>query len=446
MKKFLGRMALVIGGLLLAELGWRVALLVSGQGYDKHINQELIDAALLEMGVQSLDEGKPENPERSRHTFLHPYYGYETIEGHEATAWQVDYAQKLKRELRTGAVTDPQPLSILVVGGSVARIFTDPVKNGGLEPMLKVIESGVEGLNRPVVVLGHGRESFKQPQQVMLLAYLFALGLKPDVVVNLDGFNEVGIGLLNSELDMHPLFPSQPHWTQLLGLNETTAKRNYWSEEVILVQARARRAAALAESSHLDASAILGFAARRFVAACVEDWRNASRALSRIASSNRLNPVSYGLPIEGGESDQLRLIVDSWVECSSSMNAMCSERGIVYLHVLQPTLLDDGSKSLTPEERSEGVALPAIERGVRLGYPLLRAAIPRLQARGVEVLDASMLFEDVEERVYYDLCHFNRPGTEMLGEAIGQALLQPLTDQAIRAELRQQRGLSERKR
>ncbi|MFT5287601.1 MAG: hypothetical protein ACI8TQ_003789 [Planctomycetota bacterium] len=425
MKKALQRTALVLIGLLLAELGWRATLLVVGQSYDADSNREQVAALLGEMGVTVDSEGEAGAQSQTRHTFLHPYVGYETIEGHEATAWQVEYARKFKATQQAEA---GQPFTILVLGGSVARIFTDPVKNGGGDAMVNVLETGLQNLNRPIAVLGHGRESFKQPQQVMLLAYFFALGLRPDVVVNLDGFNEVGIGLLNPELGVHPLFPSQTHWSQLLGLNDRSRKRASLFEDVVLIRARARETARIADSANLHASAILGRVIRFSAEASIRRWTQATGRFANSEETSLSNPVSNGLLTELNEQERLALIVDSWVESSSSLNAMCRERGIVYLHVLQPTLHDEGSKKLTEVELEEGAAHPTIERGVRTGYPLMRAAIPRLTDRGVTFLDASNLFRDIEERVYYDLCHFNRPGTEILGEAIGRALVAPITE------------------
>ena len=34
---------------------------------------------------------------------------------------------------------------------------------------------------------------------------------------------------------------------------------------------------------------------------------------------------------------------------------LCEPRGILYLHVLQPTLHDPGSKPITPEEQEKGI-------------------------------------------------------------------------------------------
>jgi hypothetical protein len=105
------------------------------------------------------------------------------------------------------------------------------------------------------------------------------------------------------------------------------------------------------------------------------------------------------------------------------MDALCRRRGIRYLHVLQPTLHDEGSKPLTEDERRAGAEPEIWALGARLGYPKLRARARSLAAAGVEVLDATRAFADVRETLYYDVCHFAPAGNLLLGELVAERLL-----------------------
>ena len=40
------------------------------------------------------------------------------------------------------------------------------------------------------------------------------------------------------------------------------------------------------------------------------------------------------------------------------------------------------------------------------------------------VVDATDVFDGREDEIYYDLCHFHRPGTELLGARIGAAVVE----------------------
>ena len=421
MKTALKRVGLILVGLLLAELTWRTILFFDEPSEHEPSTASTIDEVLREMRLTSEFDTEPPAKPLSKRKFLHPFFGFETIEGHEATTWQAEFARKLRSD---SSAADPLPLTILVLGGSQARIFADPVANGGVEALVSTLEAGLPDLGRPIVVLGHGREAFQQPQQVMLLAYLYSLGLRPDVVVNLDGFNEVGIGMFNHSAGQNPLFPAQPLWSEFLA-RQSSYLKNAPAWELAFVQRNCvREAAELRRSFPFKASAILNTALELYVKSCRTDWREAMSRLEESETADTTPSVSRGIPYEGGDETALDMIVESWVDSSISLDAICRARGALYLHVLQPTLHDEGSKPLTETEREEGAADPAIERGVREGYPLLRSASPRLREAGVAFLDASGLFRDVEERVYYDLCHFNRPGTERLGEAIGRSILE----------------------
>jgi hypothetical protein len=424
MKKALIRVALVAGGLVVVEVAWRAVLFASGDGYDGARTRAAVAELVREIGAapeRNEDAGDLAEARSPVQRFLHPYFGFESREGHEQTRWQVEYSRG------AGAESAALPFTVLVVGGSQARIFADPGPNGGVDALVSTLAAGMPDLGRPIGVLGHGREAFKQPQQVMLVAYLFTLGLRPDAVVNLDGFNELALGMVNRDEGLDPLFPSQPHWAHLLGRESTSGRQGRLWEDALVERARARHAAEL--SPFLFSSAVVGTAIRRYAANRVAAFHASLRPIPGAsedagASSDTVPPVTSGLRLEVDDDAALDLLVDNWIESSLSLHALCAARDITYLHVLQPTLHDEGSKPLTDDERREGATFPVVEQAIRRGYPRLRAAISRLTVNGLHVLDASDLFRDVSERVYHDLCHFNRPGTELLGAAIGRALLE----------------------
>jgi hypothetical protein len=129
-------------------------------------------------------------------------------------------------------------------------------------------------------------------------------------------------------------------------------------------------------------------------------------------------------PVEGVEP--IDMAVRGWAEGSRLLQAICDARTIAYLHVLQPTLHDEGSKPVTTEEVDKGRISKTWLVGVREGYPRLRAAGEQLRASGVRFVDASRVFEDVEEPLYRDRCHLNLRGNVLLGAAIMPALLAEL--------------------
>ena len=67
--------------------------------------------------------------------------------------------------------------------------------------------------------------------------------------------------------------------------------------------------------------------------------------------------------------------------------------------------------------------MQAFVEGVRRGYPMLRRAGAELRAAGVNFVDCSLIFQDVETGLYFDACHFRKTGITMLAERIAEGLL-----------------------
>jgi hypothetical protein len=69
---------------------------------------------------------------------------------------------------------------------------------------------------------------------------------------------------------------------------------------------------------------------------------------------------------------------------------------------------------LTAKEIESGGAPDAWVHGAKLGYPLLRAAGEELAREGVHFIDLSLAFADQHGDIYYDCCHFDKPGHVIL--------------------------------
>ena len=89
---------------------------------------------------------------------------------------------------------------------------------------------------------------------------------------------------------------------------------------------------------------------------------------------------------------------------------------------MQPTLLDEGSKPWSADERAHAQGAPAPwADAVRLGYDRLRAEGRRLREEGVAFYDASQVFAEIEESLFTDPCHFFGRGNYVFGNRIGRA-------------------------
>jgi hypothetical protein len=342
---------------------------------------------------------------------LHPYLGYDTQLG----------VARVGAELALHRAR-PERFDVLLLGGSVAEIFGEL----GAPKLKEMLAADPRLAGREPYLLKFARTTYKQPQQQTLLAYLLALGFRPDAVIDIDGFNEVTATAANAELGVHPSYPLGEFWKSIatLGPNGVAGLAEY--AELVHERVALDRAAAALEHGVLRYSSVLGewqlARLRRQQAALQEHAASYLEGLGGRAE----HPGLFGPPFEGGEEAAVRLGVECWGEASLSMHAMCAQRGITFLHVLQPTLHDPGSKPMTDEERENARLGGVWLSGTRIGYPLLRAMGEKLRTEGVVFLDATRVFADVHETLYRDACHFDARGNEILAGTIAAALLAAL--------------------
>jgi len=415
-KKLLVALLSVPLALLLGEGVARIWHATTGDAYDSDkARQDLVDARsflvdrIPGLDAQARDQGR--EPKDGVVLAPHPYNGWEAMDTQitRESGW---YA--------TGRFDDS--FEVLIIGGSVSALTASK----GMKTILDTLRADPRLAGRDMMILNHGRGSFKQPQMTLKAAYLFTLGYRPDAVVLIDGFNEVALGYDNVTMRTHPFFP---HWGQYGPLISRTGID---LEQIQLyAQAIAMRAKITAEIDRtlrwkLYKSSILGPWAR----GRINDLRGRFTAVQNAIVASASNQVPEGAfpPERGGayprNTDRaLELIAESWVEGSIQLDALCRVHDIPFLHVLQPTLHDEGMKPVTEAERTRGNAKPSWLEGARLGYPVLRANAPRIEAAGVHFLDGSDTFKDYAETTYYDSCHFRGEGMEMFARRVAEGVL-----------------------
>jgi hypothetical protein len=245
-------------------------------------------------------------------------------------------------------------------------------------------------------------------------------------VIDIDGLNEAAVGWSNAKSGANPLYPSLAHWAKATKGIRADPEMVGYLHDLRESQDRAREfgewflRTGLWRSSFLEhvASLRLDRLRRRYV-------RDYATLMGYIAERPKEAETS-GPEFPKDDEGIAEMILRSWTENSISLAGMCGERGIAFVHVLQPTLLDEGSKPLTQKEIDGGTAVPEWGVGVRKLYPRMREAGPKLAERGVAFFDMTRVFQDHPEDIYYDVCHFKERGNEILAVAVAEALLKVL--------------------
>ena len=275
------------------------------------------------------------------------------------------------------------------------------------------------GWPRQPVVLELAIGGQRQPQQVMIAAHTLLLGGEFDLIINLDGVNEVaGIGKQNPQDGVFPFFSGR--WQRLV---KPSAEEILLSGRLAALRREQSRLAAAGTTAPLRWSALFGIANR------YRQERNAAR-ISQLNHELAALKAPYRLEKHGprswpaGEEELMPAAARFWYRSSLILARLAAMAGADYYHFLQPNQYAPNSKPFSPEEREAAYApfgfyKPLIEQG----YPLLRGFNKDLTGAGVNYFDLTGIFADNRETLYIDACcHLNARGYELLAAAMVQRL------------------------
>ena len=269
-------------------------------------------------------------------------------------------------------------------------------------------------LPRQPAVLGLTGGAVGQPQQALMVVNTLLLGGEFDLIVNLDGFNDVAlIPDYSLGKSVFPFFPFA--WKNQARL--TTGELLRAGQLEVLRREQARLTAAW-ETSPLRWSAVFGLANR---------YRRERIAAEIIQRNHELAAAKaqYNLEKHGprtwlkGEELLLPEAARVWYRSSVALARLAELSGADYYHFLQPNQYVPDSKPLSPEEqelysRHWGPAILS-----RRGYPLLTAFNQELPGQGSNYFDLTRIFLDHRETLYWDkCCHLNGRGNELLAAAM----------------------------
>jgi hypothetical protein len=404
------KLALVPLALLIALVLAEVVLRLRAP-HDAETALREIESSVAKMLPTRTQGQKPEDTldESGQGPALHPYFGYDWA-AHNAEVGR-DLAYFQGEESR-------RAYDVLLVGGSVAGSFGYT----GAPVLAERLAAHGRLAGRPVRVLTYGRGGWKQPQPLLFVTYLLALGFQPDAVLELDGFNDCALANANVAAGVHWAHPSASHWSHLASDKQSDPLALDLLAQMREKQARGGEWLARARCYHLTRSVLL----TRLIGARLRALRReyvaaAARYVKHVTDSPGGNAAGPPLPADRAATREG--LVATWFESSRTLDALCRARGIRYVHVLQPTLHDAGSKPLSAEEQSNGACSAEWIEGVRFGYPRFRELGAKLSELGVAFRDGSQVFRAESESLYYDPCHFSPRGNEILAEFIAGSFL-----------------------
>jgi hypothetical protein len=309
-------------------------------------------------------------------------------------------------------------------GGSVGAWFCQV----GAQRLVARLAESPALRGREIVPLCFSHEGYKQPQQLLLVSYFLSIGQVFDVVVNIDGFNEVALSRLNDERGSDISMPSVMHMDPLTTVIDQSSLTPQKVDSLARMQDVKRRMNALAErGNHTPFASAYLVLSRLHAAASREYQAEVARFAALPATTGTASLVRVTPKVRVREGAALyQDIAQNWVRSSLLMQEMLEARGVPYVHVLQPNQYFT-TRAFPPDQAAVALAADSpFKPGAEQGYPYLEKAIAsgELARAGVTVVDGVHLFDAEVAPVYLDnCCHYTRRGNEILADAVAKAIL-----------------------
>lgn len=322
------------------------------------------------------------------------------------------------------AVEDPRMLRgedfvLGVFGGSVALSLA---LQGG-DAIVRRLEERRPELEGSIYLVNMAKGGYKQPQQLFLFQQMLLLGVPFDLVVNLDGFNEVAVSAADAMEGYHPLYPQSTKMAATMALSDgsPSAQEIELTAEILRLKRHTTGLEDDLKESPLGISELARALQGRRILQAKAQMVALEQALRETSAETRASiRAELPDPCLGQGFDCLPLITGIWKRSSLAMGATARKFGVDYLHILQPNQYVEGSKPLSEEERKLYFnPRRRWSRAVVLGYPVLQEHGKALRKRGVNFRDLTPLFAEHQETLYNDACcHLNRRGNQIMGSAV----------------------------
>jgi hypothetical protein len=351
---------------------------------------------------------------------LHPYWGYTgpyTWKGKNGPPTNnLGFVDSQQREVPFKP--DPNDFVVFVFGSSVAsRLVNNSMYGISLQ---EALGRAPQLAGKNIVLFNMAQGPGKQPQQLMELSFLIAMGQHIDLVLSLDGTLEFVSGILNFENGIDPIFPPVDI---LLAMGKELAppdasSENYYelAYEVTHARAQSQRYGQLLDESTSGIAAVKNRIFKAYYDRSLHDLlavydQTAGRAADWSDVRNRMG---LDMKIKTSKERIVEDIFDMWVRCSDLMKAMADSRGAMFMNVVLPNpyrskkVLTESEKAVLFTEQTRYIREPSAA-----GHAMIEKHAEMLKSRGIVL--GTEIFDDIADTIYIDRSgHFNKLGETMV--------------------------------
>jgi hypothetical protein len=350
---------------------------------------------------------------------LHPYFGPIHRPGVRQETNNIGFGSPRRYPFER---TDARQFLVGIFGGSVARQFCDR----GTPRMIAALQRNAAFAGRDVVPLCFAHEGYKQPQQLLVLTYFLSIGQQLDLVINIDGFNEVALGTYNNDRGRDISMPSPLHIDPLINLIDRSTMTPAMIQSLAAIDRDKQRLNELTRRMGENDVAAVNFVLERYFE------RTLNRYRSELARFGELppNPPDASLVLvtpavkPRDASTLYEDIAEEWASSSRLMNEVLAARSVPYVHVLQPNQYFTKRKFGDAEARVALNSTTPFKPPVERGYPVLERAGAALKERE-HFFDATAIFDGEPLAVYDDdCCHYTQRGNDLLADFIASRVVE----------------------
>jgi len=311
-----------------------------------------------------------------------------------------------------------------VFGGSVAELFAI----FGADSLIKNLEQHSSFQDKEIVVLNFGLISYKQPQQLLILNYYLASGQELDMVINIDGFNEVTFSNINNERGVDISMPSINSMAPIIDLiDQTTLTKEKINLLANMSQFKDQKNS-LETQMNNSTFASTYFALAQLHSITINNLDHERLTLANIKSSTLDDSMIHiYLPKTPITEDTVLFerIAQQWANASIMMNTVLKDKDIPYFHFLQPNQYYTNKVFSAEEAHIALYENSPLRAGPENGYSFLIKKSKSLEQNEVKFFNAIDIFDDEPNPVYKDnCCHYNNNGNRVLADFIATSILE----------------------
>ncbi|MEG4276782.1 hypothetical protein QUA62_04665 [Microcoleus sp. MON1_C1] len=334
--------------------------------------------------------------------------------------------------------TKPNQFVIGVFGGSVASGYAIfEVQNQILPKYLKQLPGWKD---KEFIILSFATGGYKQPQQLLVLNYFLALGQELDMVVNIDGFNDVALSNLNNKNKVDLAMPSIQHIWPLANFANNSLSTKAMEATLRIQENKTRINQGLSSLQNCSLAACNALTSV-YVQHLVNNYKTELLKFEEERTKQQKDDSASVIYINTNKSvlqDSVAFeeMARNWAKSSIFMHKVLSASNVPYFHVLQPNQYYQTKRVFGEAEKQIAFNKETpYAKSVQIGYPALFKKFPNLEKNNINLVNAVTVFDKTKDAVYVDsCCHYNQAGEVVFSNYVGRSILESLRKDEARSK------------